>query len=222
MPWQPILIGFFSLRSGALAAKARGAARLAAASEAVFSKLRRVIPRRGAMDYLRQRAGVGWLPIILPPALKCQRRASEQETDAADLVQRQSVSEQLAQRTLLQDLACGPVVQHAPAAQGDYAPDLRDDVLELVRDQHDARAGARQTGDGRAHLALAEDVEAGGGLVEQERARPVHQGAGDHGPPDLAGGHFGEAPSGEVGELHELEGLPGPRAHLAGDVVVPP
>src|SRR3954454_4639680 len=56
MVCQPILIGFFSLRSGALAASARGAARLAAASEAVFNKLRRVIPRRGAMDYLRQRA----------------------------------------------------------------------------------------------------------------------------------------------------------------------
>src|SRR2546421_3758935 len=68
MHWQPILIGFLSLRSGLAAKPVRGSARPAAASAVDWRKRRRVVPRRGAMGDLRQRGGA----MIVPPGPKSQ------------------------------------------------------------------------------------------------------------------------------------------------------
>src|SRR5438093_8002690 len=68
MHWQPILIGFLSLRSGLAAKPVRGSARPAAARAVDWRKRRRVVPRRGAMEDLRQRGA----EMIVPPGPKSQ------------------------------------------------------------------------------------------------------------------------------------------------------
>ena len=75
-------------------------------------------------------------------------------------------------------------------------------LLHVVRGEDDGDAAALQRGDGVPQHAAGLRVEAGGGLVEEQHARVVHERARDHRPLLHAAGQGQRLRPRLVGELH--------------------
>jgi hypothetical protein len=82
----------------------------------------------------------------------------------------------------------GPARDHAAMCQDGQrvAQALR--LVHVVRGQDDPQSLGPQAVDEIPHPHARLRVEAGGRLVEEEQARPVHERAGDHQPPPVAAG----------------------------------
>ncbi len=104
----------------------------------------------------------------------------------------------------------------------DDAGNLRKYVGDVMRDHENANSLLSNPAEGLAELALSGEVEGVRGLVEEQHFRLVHEGARDHDAALFAGGHFADEFGGEMGGLHEVEGLAGPVAHFRRDVEVRP
>ena len=68
-----------------------------------------------------------------------------------------------------QDLRLRSVLHDPPAAQQHHARDLRDDLLDVVRDQDQRRAGPGDLADPLHEIVAGDQIEAGGRLVEDQR-----------------------------------------------------
>ncbi len=79
-----------------------------------------------------------------------------------------------------------------PSAHEDDALDLRKDVAEVMGDEDEAGAFGGEAAEGFAELALGGEVEGVGGLVEEQLAGAVDEGAGDEDAALFSGGHFAD------------------------------
>jgi hypothetical protein len=75
-----------------------------------------------------------------------------------------------------------------------------------MRHHDDASSLLRNQAQGFAEFALGGKVKGVRGLVEQEHAGLMDEGAGDHNAALLAGGHLSDELLSEMGGLHEVEG----------------
>ena len=80
-----------------------------------------------------------------------------------------------------------PVGDDAAGAHHDDAGDLGQDVGEVMRHHHDASSLLGDQAQGFAEFALGGEVEGVRGLVEQEHAGLMDEGAGNHDTALLAG-----------------------------------
>lgn len=108
----------------------------------------------------------------------------------------------------------GPVGDDAAMAHEDDAVDFRGDVGEVVGDEDEAGALLNKGAEAFAEVALGSEVEGVGGLVEEELAGAVDEGAGDEDAAFFAGGHFADGVPGEVGGMDAVEGFGGAIAHF--------
>lgn len=73
----------------------------------------------------------------------------------------------------------GSVGLDAAVTHEEDAVDFREDVAEVVGDEDDAGSLPGEAAEGFAEFALGGEVEGVGGLVEEELAGAVDEGAGD-------------------------------------------
>src|SRR3569833_1073073 len=112
------------------------------------------------------------------------------------------------------DLARGD--DRAPAQQHRVGEPLRH-LFDVVRDQRHRRCEAvdGQARQSRHEILAAAEVEAGGGLVQQEQLRVGHEGAGERHARALAFGERGEAAPDQVRAAERVEKLDG-TGHVRG------
>ena len=92
------------------------------------------------------------------------------------------------------------VVGHPAVAHHDRAVDQAGQRAELVGDQHDRGAALLEPAQRRGEGELVGQVDAGGGLVEEEQLRLAGQRPRDQGPLLLAAGELGDAVAGPRGQ----------------------
>ena len=116
----------------------------------------------------------------------------------------------------------GAVGDDAALAHEDDAINFGRDVAEVMGDKDEAGALLDEGAEAFAEVALGGEVERVGGLVEEELAGAVDEGAGDEDAALFAGGHFANGVLGEVGGVDAGEGLDGALAHFVGDDEIGP
>ena len=116
----------------------------------------------------------------------------------------------------------GPSADDAAGAHEDDPLNFRKDVAEMMGDEDQAGAFGGEAAEGIAEFALGGEVEGVGGLVEQQLAGPMDEGAGDEDAALFAGGHFADKPGGKVRGFDAFERFGGTVAHFGGDVEVGP
>jgi hypothetical protein len=121
-----------------------------------------------------------------------------------------------------EELGAGAVGYDAALLHEDDAFDFGWDVVEVVGDQDQAGALSDEAAHAFAEVALGGEVEGVGGLVEQELAGAVDEGAGDEDAALFSGGHFADEVVGEVGGVDAFESFCGAEAHFVGDDEVGP
>lgn len=119
-------------------------------------------------------------------------------------------------------MGAGSVGEDAALAHEDDAADFWEDVAEVVGDEQDAGALLGEAAEGFAEAALGGEVECVGGLVEEELAGAVDQGAGDEDAAFFSGGHFADELLGEVGGLDAVKSFSGAGAHFWRDDKIGP
>ena len=131
-------------------------------------------------------------------------------------------AEQVGQDWGGEEFGAGAVGYDAALLHEDDAFDFRWDVVEVVGDQDQAGALSDEAAHAFAEVALGGEVEGVAGLVEQELAGAVDEGAGDEDAAFFSGGHFADEVVGEVGGVDAFESFGGAEAHLFGDDEVGP
>lgn len=129
-----------------------------------------------------------------------------------------------------EEMIADAVGSDAAFAHEEHAADFGNDVGNVVGDEEDARAGLREGAEEGAKLALGEEVEGVGRLIEEEHGGAVsggggpgaYEGAGDHNAALLAGGHFADLFVREREGVDFGEGGLGSVAHGWGDDEVGP
>ena len=99
----------------------------------------------------------------------------------------------------------GTVVGDPAVAHHHRPVDQRHHRAELVGDEHDGRAALLEAAERVGERLLVGQVDAGGGLVEQEQLGLAGQRAGDEHPLLLAAGELRDAVRRPVGEADDLE-----------------
>ena len=130
--------------------------------------------------------------------------------------------EKLAEAGLGEEFGARAVGDDAAGAHEDDPFDLGQNVGKVMGDEDEAGAFGDETAQGLAEIALCGEIESVGGLVEQELAGAVHEGAGDEDAAFFSGGHFTNQLIGEMGGLHAREGFHGTLAHFIRDMQIGP
>jgi hypothetical protein len=121
-----------------------------------------------------------------------------------------------------EELLAGTVTYDAAGAHKNDALDLRQDVAEVMRDEHEAGAFSGEAPEGFSKLTLCGKVEGVGGLVEKQLAGAMDESAGDKDAPLFTGRHFTHKLIGEVSGFHALQGFGGEFAHFIRHVEIGP
>ena len=108
-----------------------------------------------------------------------------------------------------------------PAMEQDDALDLRDDFLHVMGDQDQGRPVARDSADAFHEIVARHQIQAGRGLVEDQRAGRRHESACEHYAARLAAGHLIQAARGQVADAHHGERFRRPFAHRTGHDAIP-
>src|SRR5580658_7245205 len=99
-----------------------------------------------------------------------------------------------------------PVGDDASRAHEDDALDLRQYVAEMMGDEHEARAFAREPAEGLAQLPLRCEVERIRGFIEQQLARAMDERARNEDAALFSGRHFADKLRGQMTGFHAFEG----------------
>ncbi len=129
---------------------------------------------------------------------------------------------QRAQRRRRQHLRGRSVCGDPAPLEQYHAPDLGDDVGQVVGDEEKARALLCECPHRRAHLVRGAEVETRHRLVEDQRAGPMNEGASDQQAPRLTGRHPGQESIREVGQSEPCQHLVHARLHHWRRLVVWP
>ena len=108
-----------------------------------------------------------------------------------------------------EEFFAGTIADDATVAHQDHPFNLGQDVAQMMSDQDEAGAFRGQATQGVAQFALRGQVKGVGGLIEQQLAGPVNEGASDEDAALFAGGHFSDKLSGKVRGFDALEGFGG-------------
>ncbi len=83
--------------------------------------------------------------------------------------------EEFAQLWRGQQFRARAVAHNAPAAHQDHAFDLRQNIAQMMRHQHQSRSLLREPAQCLAQFALRRQVQRVRGLIKQQLSRPMHQ-----------------------------------------------
>ena len=130
--------------------------------------------------------------------------------------------EELAEAGCGKEFVAWAIAHDAAVAHEDDALDFRKDVAEVMGDEDEAGAFGGEPAEGFSELALGGEVEGVGGLVEEELAGTMDEGARDEDAALFSRGHFADQACGEVRGFHAGEGFSSAGAHFSGDVEIGP
>ena len=105
-------------------------------------------------------------------------------------------------------------------AQQQHPVDLRDDLFDMVGHQHQGDPALREAAHQAQELPAGHQVQAGGGFVQQQGLRFVHECARDQHPTHLAGGQFGHLAVRQRRCAHLFQRVARFRAHVGVDLPV--
>src|SRR5439155_7640443 len=105
--------------------------------------------------------------------------------------------------------------------QQDHAVNFRNDLLDVMRDQNECRALARDLTDALHEGVPRDEIETGRRLVEHERPRRGDQCPRQEHAARLAARHRVQPPAREMRHPHAPERFTCPTAHLVADEAVP-
>src|SRR5262249_3989539 len=112
------------------------------------------------------------------------------------------------------------VAGDAAAPQEDDAIDLRNDLVDVVRDEENRRALLRDRANAFHDLMAGDEIEAARRLVEDEDLRLVDERARDQHSPRFARRQRVERSTGEMARPDAIERLGGARTHRTGDLLM--
>ena len=130
--------------------------------------------------------------------------------------------EELGKAGRCEELLTGTVTDDTAGTHENDALDFRQDVAEVMRNEHEAGAFSGEAAEGLSKLALGGKIEGVGWLVEKQLAGAMDKSTGDEDAALFASRHFTYKLIGEVSGFHALQGFGGEFAHFIGDVEIGP
>jgi len=113
-------------------------------------------------------------------------------------------AEQLAQPRFREQLCSRPIADNPPIAHQDHPVDLRQNIAQVMRHQHQPRSLPRQPPQRLAQFPLRRQIKRILGLIEKQLLGPMHQRPRNQNPPLLAGRHF---PNNLLGQMQRFDPL---------------